>query len=190
MTPHKNQDLLIRTQYYLSRMVGKNFRLVLVGHSDPIYGDYLRLLIKSLGIESTVLIRERVEAAELSALYRGSAAYVSASRHEGYGIPLIEAMRHGLPVFALSNDGVRETLGGAGVLIHTKRPHRLAEIVATVLEDSKAVAAVLSGQEQRLEQVQRSQSRAEAQNRLMEMVTKVMRKGRHPRPAPEARIFS
>lgn len=173
ITPHKNQALLVQVLYYLSRMRGKDFRLTLVGGSDPVYGDYVRLLVKALGIADRVRFVGKVTDAERDALYRGAVAFLCASRHEGFGVPLVEAMRHGLPVLAFPTTGARETLGGAGIGLLTKRPHRIAEIVAAALEAPNVVAAALESQERRLDELKRSQTAARAREILTETLEKI-----------------
>jgi glycosyltransferase involved in cell wall biosynthesis len=57
------------------------------------------------------------------------------SEHEGFGVPLIEAMSHGLPVVAFASGAVPEVVGDAGVLLDAKGPRRVAEEVAALLSD-------------------------------------------------------
>ena len=61
--------------------------------------------------------------------------YVSASDHEGFCVPVVEAMGHGVPVVAYAAAAVPETVGGAGLLLDSKQPLRFAAAVARVLED-------------------------------------------------------
>jgi hypothetical protein len=51
---------------------------------------------------------------QLGTIYKNSEAFVSLSEHEGFGVPLVEAMGCGLPVFALDRAAVRETIGEMG----------------------------------------------------------------------------
>jgi glycosyltransferase involved in cell wall biosynthesis len=170
IAPHKNQALLLKTQFYLSRMQRKDFRLVLVGSEDPVYADYLRLLAKALKIEDRVSFPGRVTEPELDAIYAKAAAFVSVSLHEGFGIPLVEAMRFGVPVFAFPDAAVKETLGGAGVTLRTKKPHRIAEVIAAALEDKNCVAAMLQSQAQRLEELKKIQNKTRAQRLLSSLL--------------------
>jgi glycosyltransferase involved in cell wall biosynthesis len=52
---------------------------------------------------------------ELAIYYRHAAVYISLSEHEGFCVPLVEAMAAGVPVLAYSAAAVPDTLGGAGV---------------------------------------------------------------------------
>jgi glycosyltransferase involved in cell wall biosynthesis len=63
---------------------------------------------------------------ELPAVYRGARAFVSLSRHEGFALPLIEAMACGAPVVAAGTTAIPETVAGAGVLVDPDDPAQAA----------------------------------------------------------------
>jgi glycosyltransferase involved in cell wall biosynthesis len=71
----------------------------------------------------------------LAAHYREADVYVCLSEHEGFGLPLIEAMRAGLPVVAYDAGAVAETLGGSAVLMRTLDPRVVAEVICRVASD-------------------------------------------------------
>jgi glycosyltransferase involved in cell wall biosynthesis len=91
----------------------------------------LREKLGSEGIAFTGSITE----ASLAAHYREADVYVCLSEHEGFGLPLIEAMRAGVPVVAYDAGAVAETLGGSAVLMRTLDPRVIAEVVARVASD-------------------------------------------------------
>ncbi len=134
---HKNQALLIKTFYYLKDRLPENSSLVLVGKGDPIYSKYLRLLIKQLGLSKHITLTGKISDSELATLYAKSTALICPSLHEGFCIPLVEAMKVQLPIFAVAADGVAETLGDSGLLMHTDRPHEIAAILANAFKNSE-----------------------------------------------------
>src|SRR5207237_6902141 len=77
-----------------------------------------------------------VSDAALAAHYRHADAFVCLSEHEGFGVPLVEAMRAELPIVAYDAGAVGETLGGTGVLLRTVDPRAVAEVVARVAGDA------------------------------------------------------
>jgi glycosyltransferase involved in cell wall biosynthesis len=149
-TPHKNQALLIRALFYLQAASPGKYRLLLVGRGDPLYSEYLRLLAKKLGLAEQVIFTGPVSSPRLESLYLSASALVCTSLHEGFCVPLVEAMQRQLPVFALPSAGIRETLGTAGVRLAAPNPLKIAEAVDTVLSDPSAVHTILEGQELRL----------------------------------------
>ena len=170
ITPHKNQALLIKTLFYLNLLWEKKAKLTLVGGEDPIYGRYVRHLVKALGLETVVTFTGKIDDEALREHFRLADAFLSTSLHEGYGVPLVEAMRAGLPVFALSNSAVPETVKGAGVLLETQKPHHIANIIATVLADPKAVALIQQSQKKRLQELEKEQSRQKVLEPLVPLV--------------------
>jgi glycosyltransferase involved in cell wall biosynthesis len=170
LTPHKNQALLIQTLYFLKAILQTPLRLTLVGREDRIYGEYLRLLTRALGLQKEVRFTGPVSAAQLGKYYRSANAFLCPSQHEGFCVPLVEAMLHRVPVFALPQPGVKETLRGAGVECRTQKPHELAEIIAGVLEDPHAIKAILVGQQRRLRALGQTQKAARVQSALMDIL--------------------
>ncbi len=162
--PHKNQALLIQSLAYLQNAYPDVYRLVLVGRADPLYGDYLRLLSKALRVEKHVTFTGPLSNSDLETVYQTSSALVCASLHEGFCIPLVEAMRNRLAVFALPTSGVRETLGQAGVRLVSREPAKIAESIHTVLENSAALSAVLESQVNQLDKLSKQHSTARLQS--------------------------
>jgi glycosyltransferase involved in cell wall biosynthesis len=77
-------------------------------------------LTAELGLTDDVVFSGKVSHPELLAYYRAADLFVSMSEHEGFGVPLIEAMWFDIPVIAFRSTAVPETLGEAGVLITDK----------------------------------------------------------------------
>lgn len=79
---------------------------------------------------------------ETAAALSGAAAFVYPSLYEGFGLPLVEAMRAGVPVLASTDPALMETAAGAAVHFAPDAPGRLSEAIAALL-DSPAGAARL-----------------------------------------------
>ncbi|HEX9369140.1 MAG TPA: glycosyltransferase, partial [Vicinamibacterales bacterium] len=84
------------------------------------------------------------------AFYRWADAYVSLSEHEGFCVPLVEAMAADVPIVAYAAGAVPETLGGAGILFAPKDLEVAAELLGSVVYDRDVRARVIEGQRQRL----------------------------------------
>jgi len=175
VTTHKNQALLVEVAHALSRVMGIACEMNLVGGQDPLYGNYVRLLTRALEVEDSVRLPGKVPDEALARYFANADAFVCTSLHEGYCIPLVEAMKHRVPVFSFANTGMRETLGDAGVILKTSRPHKIAEIVAAVLENNDAVQAIRRSGDLRLKQISEIQNR----ERVPELLIDVVRRLRH-----------
>ena len=98
----------------------KPCRIVLVGRHGGPEDDYLAAItarLKEYGIAEDVVLTGAVSDDELHEWYSSADVYLSMSRHEGFGMPLIEAMAHDLPVLALPAAAVPYTLRGTGGLL-------------------------------------------------------------------------
>ena len=84
-----------------------------------------------------VVLTGPVSDAQLAAYYAQADMFICLSEHEGFGLPLIEAMRAQVPVIAYDAGAVGETMGSAGVLVRTLEPAVLAEVVARVATDKQ-----------------------------------------------------
>ena len=115
---------------------GEGARLVLVGSgSEGSYGGALRALAGGLGLGGSVVWAGSVSGLVLAGWYSAADVFVCLSDHEGFGVPLVEAMGAGLPVVAFDAGAVGETLGGAGVLLGDKSPAAVAAAAGRVLGD-------------------------------------------------------
>ena len=93
-----------------------------------------------------VVFTGQVDDDELYAYYRLADVFLCLSEHEGFGVPLQEAMHFGLPVIAYDAGAVRETLRGGGLLLQDKRPELVAELLDRVTRGGELRRAVLASQ--------------------------------------------
>ncbi len=77
------------------------------------------------------------------------------SEHEGFGVPIVEAMAAGVPVVAFGAAAVPETMGGAGILLRTKKPEVVAAAVQAVLSDPELRDRLVERQFVRVDQIGR-----------------------------------
>ena len=78
---------------------------------------------------------------------------MNASRHEGYGLPLIEAMKYEVPVLARASGGMVEAMGGAGVMFDDLDSVMLGELIGKVMWDNDLAKRVLASQEKRIDAI-------------------------------------
>ena len=153
IAPNKCIEDIARSFYYFHKWITPASRLFLVGSGAgaEAYVSELRRLVKELALDDSVVFAGHYGAAEgLGAFYRLADLYVSMSEHEGFGIPLIEAMYYGVPVIALAASGVPFTLGQAGVLIKQKNYPLIAEMACEIQCNEQFRANLLKGQAARL----------------------------------------
>ncbi|MEP7198340.1 MAG: glycosyltransferase, partial [Chloroflexota bacterium] len=162
VAPHKKQDDLIR---FLSvyRQINPRARLILVGSwgGTERYLAWLKSIAATLGVSAHVNFAGHVSDSELLATYQSAHLFVCLSAHEGFCVPLVEAMALGVPIMAYASTGVPHTLGGAGVLLREKRWDVMAALAETLLNDSALRAAIIAGQHERVKAFTPERVRAE-----------------------------
>ncbi len=143
LAPNKAHEATMAALFVYRRDVDPTARLVIVGApAEPHYAAALQRYRGRLGLDGAVAFRTGLSQGQLVAHYRAAAVLVALSGHEGFGVPLVEAMRAGLPVVALAAGATPETLGDAGVLLERSEPRRVAAAVADVLRTPGRSAAL------------------------------------------------
>ena len=133
LTHRKGHDLLIEA---LARLAGLPWSCRIVGSPDraPAIADDLRRRIAGHGLQTRILLPG--EAADLAPFYREADIFVLASRHEGYGMVLAEAMQQGLPIIATSAGAIPEAVPpGAGILVPPEDVEALAAALRRLIGD-------------------------------------------------------
>jgi len=149
VAPHKRFEDLLALHAELLKL-RPTARLLMVGGYEP-GSRYFRSLQRTARGLTGVHFLGRLDHAQLVAAYRSAQVFVSMSEHEGFGVPLIEAMAAELPVLAYGAAAVPETLGGAGIAFDEKRFSLLAELVVEVCDNRALREGLLAGQARRLE---------------------------------------
>jgi glycosyltransferase involved in cell wall biosynthesis len=149
--PNKRIEDLIGVFALYQRHIEPRSRLLLVGdyRGHERYYDRLQERVRRLGADE-VVFTGHVDDDDLRAYYSAGDVFLCLSEHEGYCVPLLEAMAFGLPVIAYDAGAVVETLRGGGILLREKRPEVVAELLGRVQEDGALRAAVLRTQERAL----------------------------------------
>jgi len=164
IAPNKEIEDHIRLAEHYKRYVDAYYRFIFVGRYDavPRYHDAIRALIQQYQmLPERFWFTGPVPDAELAAYYRNAHAYVSLSEHEGFCVPLVEAMAMDVPILAYAEAAVPETLGGAGVSFAPKDLELAAELLGSLVYDEPLRQGVIAGQRERLEAF--SRDRLEAQ---------------------------
>lgn len=153
LVPNKRQDDLIRAFAAYHCLINSNSRLLLVG-SDvavPSYRLELKAMVTELGVESAVVLPGAVGLREgLGGYYRAASVFLCLSEHEGFCVPIVEAMAFDVPVIAYRSTGVPYAMGGAGVLVDAKRYDVIAELIDLAAREQAIRTPLIDGQRRRL----------------------------------------
>lgn len=151
MAPNKCQIDLVRA-FAEYQTMDANARLILVGGvdtNDP-YFHHLKRVIEELALTEDVLITGKVTTAALSAYYQTAALFWSMSEHEGFCVPLVEAMWFDVPILAYRSSAIPETLGAGGLMFNNKSDlSAVAALASVVVKDEALRRILLKAQRQR-----------------------------------------
>ncbi len=169
LVPHKRQDLVIRA-FARYRRSQPDARLVLVGTPlSPQYAASLARLAQQLA-PGAVLFESGVSGERLADYYRAAHAFLCLSEHEGFCIPLLEALHFGVPVIARDEGAVGEVLGDAGVLLSPDDgPATIGELLKIVVSDRELREELRSRGERRLSLYDHGSTAARLREQLLEV---------------------
>lgn len=105
--------------------------LVLVGNGRH-YFDVVKKYIEQQSLQSKVILLTNVETQDLPALYQSARMFVYPSKYEGFGIPILEALKSGTPVIASHTSSLPEVGGNAALYIDPESTESIAEAMLTV----------------------------------------------------------
>ena len=120
LVPNKNVHHLIEVFAHYHFDYNNNSRLLIVGKGGEGFSPYSKLLnrvVENLGLTSAIVFTGAVSDEALKAYYLVADAFVTVSEHEGFCVPLVEAMSMKLPITAYASTAIPETLGDAGINI-------------------------------------------------------------------------
>lgn len=152
IVPNKCQADVIRAFRYYHQLINPRSRLWLIGSdvNAPGYRLSLEVLAEELSLSDVHWLGEVPLEAGFGAYYQAATVYVSMSEHEGFGVPLLEAMSFDIPVLAYDAAAVPYVLGQAGVLVNQKRYDVIGELVDLLASDGEFRRRVIACQRARL----------------------------------------
>lgn len=184
LVPHKRIEDLVRFFHTYRLKYNPQSRLLLVGSYSG-FDNYLASisqLISTLGTPDVHIIGH-VSNEELTALYDVADVFLSASEHEGFCVPIIEAFYKRVPVIAFHSTAVPATMDGGGVLYDYKDPRHVASLIHAVTTNHELEREILQAQDEAVVRLQRK----DFARTLLAFVERVRKSRRmeHPPIAPE-----
>lgn len=134
--PRKNMLLLLRAYESLPSSLRARWPLVTVGLEGWKHGEVsksMEKLTQNGGLRPLGFVPEE----QIPYIYNGAALFVYPSIYEGFGLPPLEAMASGVPTVVSDRTSLPEIAGNAAIYVNPDDPNALAEVIRTLLEDSK-----------------------------------------------------
>lgn len=151
IAPNKKHDDVISAFHAYNKYINPRSRLFLVGSSGG-FESYERLLKNFIADNNirNVFFSGHVCFSEIVGYYKVSDVFLCMSEHEGFCVPLVEAMVFDVPIVAYAESAVPYTMGSSGVLIAEKNPHLTAEIINLLISNTQLRQQVVKSQIERL----------------------------------------
>lgn len=148
--PNKRLEDVVKAFHFYKR-INPRSRLLLVGTDVNLenYSGAVRALAEGLGL-ADVHFLGHVDFRDLCTYYRIADLYLVMSEHEGFCVPLLEAMHFGVPIVARAAAAIPATLGPAGLLLREKRFEEIAELMHLVISDKALRERVIAAGRERI----------------------------------------
>lgn len=160
VAPNKDIEDVIRVFTLYHQAINPQSHLYIVGSRYMRKYDLaLDELVDVLNMGKAITFAGRVTDAQLKSYYEAADLYLTASRHEGFCVPLVESMYFGVPILARKATAIPETLGDAGALFTHLGYEEVVEMAHLILSDVSLRLQIVQKQKERLEAL--SPARAE-----------------------------
>lgn len=151
IAPNKCQEDVIESFAFYHKYYNPNSRLILVG-SDTNFENYrvrLQKYVDLLDVDS-VIFTGHIKFNQILAFYRVADLFLCQSEHEGFCVPLVEAMHFDVPILAYNSTAIGETMGGGGVLLDNKNPAETAGMMDYIIKNEALRKKISANQKKRL----------------------------------------
>ena len=148
IVPRKNFGTLIKAFWRFKKFTHLDYHLVIVGDTGGAdcrtIEEYNRLctLVKYYDLQKDVTFTGAIDYPSLNKYYNSASLFVYPSFYEGFGLPILEAMRCGCPVIASERTSMPELVGGAGYTFNPNDSTQLSEIMANILTNAETMKSL------------------------------------------------
>ena len=152
IAPNKKQEDVISAFYMYQKYYNSKARLFIVGSYGGMetYYKQLKEYVKELKLDN-VYFTGHIKFDEILAYYKIADYFLCMSEHEGFCVPLVEAMYFNVPIIAYDSSAIGSTLGGSGILLKDKKPLDTAGMIDYLEKNSDIRCQIIEDQKKRLE---------------------------------------
>jgi glycosyltransferase involved in cell wall biosynthesis len=171
LMPHKRQDEVLRAFALYREAHAPDARCVLVGEPlNASFGERLAAYADAVAPGAVELARG-LSAAELGERYRAAHAFLCLSEHEGFCIPVLEALHFRVPVVTRPSGAIPEIAGDAALYVEERDPAVVAELLALAIEDAELRGELRRRATERLDALAPARTEAKVRAVLDELST-------------------
>jgi glycosyltransferase involved in cell wall biosynthesis len=155
LAPNKNHAALIEAFATYHQDYNPQSRLLIVGKEElrlQSYNHWLREVAAHLKVAEAVVFTGEVTDQMLKAYYEVAHVFLMTSEHEGFCVPLVEAMAMRVPVVAYGSSAIPDTIGGVGLVWNERNPYLLAESINSIVSNQSVAESLAERGWRRYEQ--------------------------------------
>lgn len=152
--PNKGHFKALETFAAYRRLTARPARLFFVGSFDPLLDGYVKEIgeyARALEVEDSVFMAQSVTPSQLRTYYTLASIFLCVSEHEGFCVPLVEAMYFRVPIVAWASTAVGETCNGCGAVYEEFDAEVLAQAMEECVENSSFARGLANRGRQRYE---------------------------------------
>lgn len=154
ISPNKKQEDIINAFSYYQKNINSSSRLILLGgfEETDLYYKCLKEYTDELKVQNVEFTRH-VPFEQVIATLKKADVFVCMSEHEGFCIPLLEAMHFEIPIVAYDSTAIKYTMGDGGILLDQKDPKIVAEAIDKIVNDKALREDIIEKQRERLKEM-------------------------------------
>ncbi|HBF68050.1 MAG TPA: hypothetical protein DDW20_01855 [Firmicutes bacterium] len=154
---NKKQIDVIKTFKLYREFFNKNAKLFLVGDkSNAEYLAQVEKYIKNNGLEESVILPGKVSEQDLKTYYLNASVFLCMSEHEGFGVPLLEAMKLKVPVIAYDSSAIKETMDIGGITFEEKNYSLIAALIDEINKNKDLRNKIINVQSERIDKLEKT----------------------------------
>lgn len=151
---NKKQVDIIKTFNLYHNYFDKKAKLFIIGDTSNV--PYLREVenaIKENDLSENVVLTGKINESDLKTYYANASAFICMSEHEGFGVPLLEAMKMNVPLIAFDSSAILETMGGAGISFDKKNYTQIAALLNEIVTNTSLREKLVKHQQERIKKL-------------------------------------
>lgn len=155
IVPNKKHEDIIEIYNFYKKKLNRKSRLILIGNYEGMerYKKRLDAYIKHLGVDD-IIFPGHIKFHEILSYYKLADIFICMSEHEGFCVPIVEAMNFNVPIIAYQSSAVPDTLSDGGIIIKNKDAKEIACLIDRILSDSVLRRKIIKNQKEILKELQ------------------------------------
>ncbi|MDE6005041.1 MAG: glycosyltransferase [Oscillospiraceae bacterium] len=155
IAPNKKHQDIIKIFAFYKKYINPKSRLIFVGNAGGMEKYYDRLIKYVEALElNDVIFTGHIKFSEILAYYHIADIFLCMSEHEGFCVPLVEAMYFNVPVIAYQSCAIPWTMGKSGLVVDSKNPAEISLLIDKIIKNKELRNKIIENQQERLKDFQ------------------------------------